>query len=534
MNLFTPFISSSLKRRTSPSAPTSPQGPVGPGSGPSTGPGRAPRRSSPPAAPPIPPPSTPISPPSPPIDDFASNPSTTGVLSVDANVLGSIEVASDSDWFKVVLQPDRSYRFSVDGVTLVNPVLAVRDVTGAIIQENDDRIPGSNLNPQIAFTPSVGGTYFLDVRSFGAGVGTYRLTAEELKQEALPPAPAPSPGGGFQIDIDYTGDPAYFGFFAAAAQRWSEVITADIPDFGGVDDLLISVVIEEIDGVGKVLGRAGPDALRPSSLGRLPYIGSTTLDVADVANLASRGTLDDVVLHEFGHILGIGTIWDVKRLRSGSNYIGPNAAREYNNLGASGPSVPLEVNGGPGTALSHWSESVFGDELMTGFLSGLKNPLSKVTVGSLQDLGYSVNYASADSFALPSSLVVAGSTTPTSAAERLSLSVSTADLVAADPVISGPTSCFCGTCSALAQSNFDLGQFSRSISGSTGNSPSPFPLATVSNNALKSEPSLSGSITTSSIILPSYLVTDLFPLNPSQDLVSSLLPTYMVVDQTAT
>lgn len=38
-------------------------------------------------------------------------------------------------------------------------------------------------------------------------------------------------------------------------------------------------------------------------------------------------------------------------------------------------------------------------ELMTGYLnSGVLNPLSRITIGSLQDLGYSVDYAAADSY----------------------------------------------------------------------------------------------------------------------------------------
>jgi hypothetical protein len=38
-------------------------------------------------------------------------------------------------------------------------------------------------------------------------------------------------------------------------------------------------------------------------------MGYMHLDVADVAQLAASGQLQDVVLHEMGHILGIGTLW---------------------------------------------------------------------------------------------------------------------------------------------------------------------------------------------------------------------------------
>jgi hypothetical protein len=82
--------------------------------------------------------------------------------------------------------------------------------------------------------------------------------------------------------------------------------------------------------------------------------------------------------------------------------------------------VPVESQGGSGTAGSHWSDSLFNNELMTGYInSGKLNPLSKVTVGSLQDLGYTVNYAAADAYTAGASLrgnVLSSSTTVSSSA----------------------------------------------------------------------------------------------------------------------
>lgn len=59
--------------------------------------------------------------------------------------------------------------------------------------------------------------------------------------------------------------------------------------------------------------------------------------------------------------------------------------------------VPVEQGGGTGTRCSHWSEACLQTELMTGYLnSGVLAPLSRITIASLRDLGYSVNYAAAD------------------------------------------------------------------------------------------------------------------------------------------
>ena len=88
----------------------------------------------------------------------------------------------------------------------------------------------------------------------------------------------------------------------------------------------------------------------------------------------------------------------------GSNplYLGANALREYRNLigNQSAPGVPLETTGGTGTRDSHWSEAVFKNELLTGFINPGANLISRMTVGQFADVGYTVNYAAADAFSL--------------------------------------------------------------------------------------------------------------------------------------
>ncbi len=61
--------------------------------------------------------------------------------------------------------------------------------------------------------------------------------------------------------------------FRRAADRWSEVITGDLPNAtrNGVviDDLLIRASATAIDGSGGVLGQAGPENFRTGS--GIPY-----------------------------------------------------------------------------------------------------------------------------------------------------------------------------------------------------------------------------------------------------------------------
>jgi hypothetical protein len=45
---------------------------------------------------------------------------------------------------------------------------------------------------------------------------------------------------------------------------------------------------------------------------------------------------------------------------------------------------------------------VFANELMTGFLNPGVNPISRLTIAALEDLGYEVDYGAADPYVLPS------------------------------------------------------------------------------------------------------------------------------------
>ena len=77
------------------------------------------------------------------------------------------------------------------------------------------------------------------------------------------------------------------------------------------------------------------------------------------------------------------------------------------------------AGGGAGTAGSHWRESVLGDELMTGWISGTSQPLSRATVASLGDLGYAVDLSRAEEAGSPATSLRAAIDGPVAAPERL-------------------------------------------------------------------------------------------------------------------
>jgi Leishmanolysin len=105
--------------------------------------------------------------------------------------------------------------------------------------------------------------------------------------------------------------------------------------------------------------------------------------------------------HYCSRIPGIGTRWEGNGVTGPDSqncpYKGAKANAEYAVISGCAV-VPTEQGGGNGTACGHWDEDCLGSELMTGYLNSGFNPLSRITVATLQDLGYTVDYSTADAF----------------------------------------------------------------------------------------------------------------------------------------
>jgi hypothetical protein len=234
----------------------------------------------------------------------------------------------------------------------------------------------------------------------------------------------PAATSAYKIEVRFLGGltTSQKNAFKTAADRWTKVIVGDLPsvrvDGEVIDDLLILAQGVDIDGPGGILGQAGPTHLRPASAGKaafLPVKGIMSFDTADLAQMQSSGTLKDVITHEMGHVIGVGTIWSDKGKLKGAGttnprFTGKTAKAEYGKLKHSSPAeVPVENSGGPGTRDAHWRESVFRNELMSGFIAAPNNPLSRMTVGSLKDVGYKVDLTKAEAYSLPNLLALAAS-----------------------------------------------------------------------------------------------------------------------------
>ncbi|HSA55164.1 MAG TPA: leishmanolysin-related zinc metalloendopeptidase [Gemmatimonadaceae bacterium] len=278
--------------------------------------------------------------------------------------------------------------------------------------------------------------------TLGASPGTNTLTAT-VNGSGFQGNPATfsatgTGGQSFEIEVRYTSDlgsgqaptTAQRAAFTAAAQRWGEIIVGDLTDLvlqveagscagwnrpaldEQVDDVIIYVLLEPIDGPFGVLGSAGPCFIRNSD--NTAVMGVMRFDTADITRMETNGTLGAVIQHEMGHVLGLGTLWGLFNLIANpsrpsspgvdTHYTGSNGIAGFDLIGglnySSGSKVPLENNAQAGSADTHWRESVLAAELMTPAINAGTNPLSVLTARSLQDMGYAVAASQADPFSI--------------------------------------------------------------------------------------------------------------------------------------
>jgi len=324
-----------------------------------------------------------------------------GVLNTE-----KIDTRFDMDTFRINLQAGTAYTADLGiAAPTAGQTLSVNlfNAQGALVVPNLI-LSGQNFSRE--FQVQATGDYFIQVNDLNfdsAGDYTFRLNAP------LTPAPVPTPtpnpvADPFDIDFVYrNGTEAYASFFDQVEARLKQIIVEGLPSHtlrNGqvIDDLRITVEQRTIDGVFGTLAFAGPDAIRSQAQGGLPAAGTVVIDSADAQSMINAGAFFDVMLHEVMHVLGTGTLWEGRGLSRNGRYTGQNGLEEYRLLtGNSGETfVPATTDNG------HWSEFIFGNELLTPSISFSQDVIfSRLSVAALEDLGYTVDYRQADPFVLP-------------------------------------------------------------------------------------------------------------------------------------
>ena len=329
------------------------------------------------------------------------------------------------------------------------PVVVLKDASGVVV-------PNTSVTFAVA---SGGGSISATTRTTNAqgragvawtlgAAGAQTVTASSGALTPVTFAATGTGSGNYCIELVYTAtpDPLLRDAADSAALRWGRIITSTLtPDTitqvgftcAGITGLTVTnrvirnlVIFMQLAPITSstpglvTLGSSGPCFVR--STNGLTLLGGMRLNSDYLLLNLSPQQRTDVVLHEMGHSLGFGTLWSgvpsipaLPVLLSGADtvsrsgnqiFTGAAALAQYLALGAAGSptAVPVENCGGKGTLNGHWREGAgaghgFGTELMTGYISapaGQKNPLSKVTIASMQDMGYSVDTTQADVYVL--------------------------------------------------------------------------------------------------------------------------------------
>ncbi len=326
------------------------------------------------------------------------------------------------------------------------PAVKVTDSTGLPVNNaavtfavtgGGGSVTGDSLNTNTNGIAQMGGW------TIGASPGANTLTAT-VPGSGITGNPASFTATGasptFNIVLQNVGpplSPEAQSAFDSVVAKWQRIIYMDIPDFPGftaaagtcgsgspaigpvnVDDVMILVRLDSIDGPGLILGSANPCWIRGGSFQTI--LGQMRFDTADVRGLISSGLLNSVILHEMGHVLGFGSLWGpsydncLQNPSSTGNLVDtyfscPKARAAFDSIGGTtytgGNKVPVEncvgisQPCGASTFNGHWRELTFFNELMTGYLNGgTANPLSVMSIAAMEDLSYIVNYAAADPY----------------------------------------------------------------------------------------------------------------------------------------
>lgn len=228
------------------------------------------------------------------------------------------------------------------------------------------------------------------------------------------------------IDLTVNGGTSFQrAIVQQAATFWENTLTGYrediIPSGVGVPPIMISSELSNIDGLGGTLASAGPTFVFDlEGAGLDPFTltaaGEVNFDTSDIGILVANGSFLNVVVHEIGHVLGFGTLWQNNNLyiAGSGEYIGSEGLAAYQaEFDPTATFIPIELDGGTGTADGHFNESSnslsdtdpgdnlpaptvlsgpntgesLNDEILTGFLS-TNNFISSTTLGVFRDLGY--------------------------------------------------------------------------------------------------------------------------------------------------
>lgn len=238
------------------------------------------------------------------------------------------------------------------------------------------------------------------------------------------------------FDVHFVADPGLTAEQVDAirdgTERWTDVITGDMPDFhlppdyrppdrcldaqwptlGLIDDMRIEVRIRA-DLASSMIVAFCEAAESPVSI--RPFWLLVWVKPSFIARLDSESRFREWMTHVTGHGLGFGIFWgsllrnpiDEAGVGADTHFPDPATVAAFDAAGGGewtgGSRVPVE-NAAENRDV-HWRGDVFGHEIMSSWytmaMPGDSPPLSAITVQSVAALGYQVDVSMADPYVLP-------------------------------------------------------------------------------------------------------------------------------------
>lgn len=123
------------------------------------------------------------------LDDFSNGTDTTGVLPIDGQVTGEIEVLGDVDWFVVELEARQGYVINFEGAasgmgTLRNPYLWGLYNSEGVYTGGADGSSGLGSNSRSFVSVDQSGTYYVSTAAYpNSHAGTYTLSIDQFEDD---------------------------------------------------------------------------------------------------------------------------------------------------------------------------------------------------------------------------------------------------------------------------------------------------------------------------------------------------------------
>ena len=286
--------------------------------------------------------------------DIPGNTTTTATLTIGGTATDVLEANGDHDWFRITLTAGQKITITINGITLEDPYLYLRDASGNLVAENDDISSGVVRDSRLTYSVASTGTYYIDVGAYAEGYsGSYTVAVEFY----TPPQVVTYDTIANHLSSDYWGgDSHHFNvtqggtitvnltglttagqtLARAALQTWSDVI---------------GVTFSEVSSGGQIVFDDNESGAFSDGIWSNGIISSARVNVS-AQWLADYGTglntySFQTYVHEIGHALGLG---------HGGYY---NSTADYDN------DARFANDGWPSTVMSYFdqTESTYWSDL---------------------------------------------------------------------------------------------------------------------------------------------------------------------------